>query len=157
MAKLFKKIFTLFMVFTFILTVMGCSDSIVTLENQIKKDGGEGYNCVFYHSSPFSSVAEKIEGEENLNKLKELISNVELEKHSSKENQRYSQETLLYFGTIIFALENDDMLSGASYYIDQEGYIYDFSEYNILGIEVSSRYWYKSTTPVDMNILKQLF
>lgn len=157
MAKLFKKIFTLFMVFTFILTVMGCSDSIVTLENQIKKDGGEGYNCVFYYSSPLSSVLEKIEGEENLNKLKELISNVELEKHSSKENQRYSQEDLLYFGTITFALENDDMFSGVSYYIDQEGYIYDFSKYNILGIEVSSRSWYKSTTPIDMNILKQLF
>ena len=157
MAKLFKKIFMLFMVFTFILTVLGCRDSIVMLEDQIKKDGAEGFTRVLYLSSPLDSVHKSIEDAENLRKLKELISNIELEKHRVKEDPTYIHDNLLNFGTIAFILEKGNEYSGAQYYIDHEGYIYDFSRYNVLGIELSSRYWYKSTTPIDMNILKQLF
>lgn len=160
MAKLFKKLFMLFMVFTFIFSAFGCSATI-KFEKRLKEDGGENFSCVLYLDSSFDSVYDKIEDEEKLNSLRDLLFNVELKKYKVKENGEYVQEYLstinTSLGTIVFAVNDENSITGARYSIDKEGYIYDFSERIIFGKKVESKYWYKSTTPIDMNILKQLF
>ena len=159
MAKLFKKIFTLFMVFIFILSAFGCSATI-KFEKRLKEDGGENFSYVLYLDSPFDSVYERIDEEEKLNQFKDLLFNIELKKYKVKENGEYVQEYLTTvntsLGTIVFAVNDGNSITGARYFIDKEGYIYDFPERIIFGKKVESKYWYKSTSPIDIKTFTEL-